>query len=348
LSTMTDEFTVARDGKNLVHVAIVDGRFAIGKVGDQTTVQPKSLEAANVSPPPMVDATRDASDDPERRAAEWMRSQSPPLTFVIQSTTDRNKQWYFAPESTEPLPSEPFHVYQLFLTKDYTSKFKDATAEDVAPHIKGLRQLEAFRVSSDEMTSLGVGKLLAIPELHLMKQFEVSGSQFDDQLFVSLSKLPDLTKVHFSFVPGMKGNGISRLAACVNMTSVAWTVATPSVESMEELTKLPNLSVLEINSIKCSEAHAMAIAKLKLRQLFLYESGLDDVMVKHLATLTELESLNISVGQITDAGLSELRVLKKLKSIDVRRTLITAEGVAEFKKAVPDCQVMTDLSQPDA
>lgn len=352
LSTATDEFTVEKDGKNVVHVAIVNGRFEIGKAGDQPTLELKSPEVANASPPQMADATTDvsidASDDPDRRAAQWMRSLNPPLSFRLVSTRDRNTQWEFLPESTGPITTEPFHVHGMFLTAAYTDKLKDATAEDVAAHINGIRHLETLRVSSDLMTTLGVGKLLEIPEFRGIAQVDVSGATMNDQMFAFLAKLPALEKANFANVPQMKGTGISSLAACPRLNAIGWTIATPTVESMEELSKLPHLAYLEINSIKCTESHVLAIAKLNLRNLYLYNSGLDDAMVKHLANLTELELLNISNGQITDAGLSELKGLKRLTYLDIRRTLITAEGIAEFKKALPECQVNTDLPQPDA
>jgi len=41
--------------------------------------------------------------------------------------------------------------------------------------------------------------------------------------------------------------------------------------------------------------------------------------------------------QITDAGLKELAKLQKLGYLDLYNTKVTKAGVAELKKALPDC-----------
>ncbi len=111
---------------------------------------------------------------------------------------------------------------------------------------------------------------------------------------------------------------------------------------MEELSKLPRLAHLEINSIDCTDAHIAAIVKLDLQNLWLFNSLLDDAKLKRLAAMSRLEYLNISVSQLTDEGLRELQILKSLKYLDVKQTRVTREGVAEFQKAVPGCQIFTD------
>ena len=46
--------------------------------------------------------------------------------------------------------------------------------------------------------------------------------------------------------------------------------------------------------------------------------------------------------EITDNGLEKLQTLKSLRSLYLSGTSVTAEGVAKFKQALPNCQVAHD------
>jgi hypothetical protein len=58
--------------------------------------------------------------------------------------------------------------------------------------------------------------------------------------------------------------------------------------------------------------------------------------------------LNLAHTAISDAGLGELRQLKRLDYLNVTGTRATPEGIAALKKVFPDCKVDSDHAVPAA
>jgi len=91
----------------------------------------------------------------------------------------------------------------------------------------------------------------------------------------------------------------------------------------------------------------------------------DDDM-PHLTELTKLETLHLSLTQVTDAGLKHLQALRNVTFVDLRSTQVTdaglenltgmtnlgtlylsdthvtQEGIKELGKALPNCQIIWD------
>ena len=57
------------------------------------------------------------------------------------------------------------------------------------------------------------------------------------------------------------------------------------------------------------------------------------------ADLGNVIELILADTQITDEGLKEMAKLQKLKMLRIRGTKVTKAGVAELKKALPNCQI---------
>jgi hypothetical protein len=55
--------------------------------------------------------------------------------------------------------------------------------------------------------------------------------------------------------------------------------------------------------------------------------------------LAKVTRLDFNDTQITDVGLKELAKLQKLESLSVIGTKVTKAGVAELKKALPNCEI---------
>ncbi len=363
--TATDEFTVSKDGKNIIHVSLADGRIKIDDGSTPTTQANKLGQAkinaekdvnrlpsdnamavarpieSNTNPSSSVSSTSvSGSNLPDVRAAEWLRTQDLRFYFRLQSRLDQNKRWEYLSNSTQPLPSEPYLVEQINLFPPFTDKHQDASAEQIALHIKDIRELVSLNIFCDFMSTDGFRKVLELPEFLGVTTLEMAGAELSDEIFDSIANLPNLARVSFAKTPRLNGEGISKLKAIRTVTGVSWTMATPSAKSLEELSQLPRLDALYLNTIEFSEEHLAALTKLKIRMLHLLNAGVDDVVAKRLATMTQLEYLDINFGKITDEGLQALQSLKSLKTIDLRSNLVTAEGMAAFKKALPKCEIV--------
>jgi hypothetical protein len=65
-----------------------------------------------------------------------------------------------------------------------------------------------------------------------------------------------------------------------------------------------------------------------------------DAGLKDLKELKNLTGLSLQYCKVTDAGLKELAEIKTLKSLSLRGNKgVTAAGVEELKKALPDCKI---------
>ncbi len=339
LSTLTDEFQVTKNGKNMIHVAIVEGKLTI----DQNTGSSPTASANLATAIPKATTARsNNADDVDRKAVIWMRSLQTPINCRLMSLQDANRQWEYLTDSTFSIPEEPFKIHGIYLHQNYVDSLGENAADDLAPHIRGMRNLYALRIAGDSLTNRGLEKLLQIPEFRNIAELEIASPLIDDQIIPSLTQFKKLTRLQLANVPKMTGKGIGALRVCTNLASVGWTLATPSVESFEELSEIPSLIALEINSIRGTEGHAIAVSRLNLTGLLFYGSGQDDQMISHFARLTGLTYLNLSVGELTDQGLAALEGLKALNTLDVRNTQVTSEGVARFQQAVPMCQIVTE------
>jgi hypothetical protein len=52
-----------------------------------------------------------------------------------------------------------------------------------------------------------------------------------------------------------------------------------------------------------------------------------------------LEELDICTAQVDDANLDDIKRMNGLKRLDIRRTRITDDGIAELRKALPNCEI---------
>ena len=58
--------------------------------------------------------------------------------------------------------------------------------------------------------------------------------------------------------------------------------------------------------------------------------------------LEELEVLELQGTRITDAGLQHLAGVPSLKKLLLGRTKVSAQGVAELRRALPNCEISAD------
>lgn len=71
--------------------------------------------------------------------------------------------------------------------------------------------------------------------------------------------------------------------------------------------------------------------------------AIDDVDLDHLEKAAGVTHLDLSGTRVGDGGLGRLRTLNKsLKVLNVRKTAVTAKGLADFRREVPGCKVEAD------
>ncbi len=115
-----------------------------------------------------------------------------------------------------------------------------------------------------------------------------------------------------------------------------------TAEGIEDLQQLPALEYLNLSLVPCTSQHVAALARLKINQLIVASTGIDDSMAARLAPMENLTSLSLPRNPLTDKGLAEFKKLKRLKNLDVSVTEVTATGVADLQKALPDCKIQRE------
>lgn len=66
--------------------------------------------------------------------------------------------------------------------------------------------------------------------------------------------------------------------------------------------------------------------------IFLFQCGVTDREMEYFRFFTEIESINVGCGLVTDAGLSNIAHLHKLNSLDIQQTGITDTGLVHVKE----------------
>ena len=66
------------------------------------------------------------------------------------------------------------------------------------------------------------------------------------------------------------------------------------------------------------------------------------ILIVRRCALKQLKRLSLVGSGLTDAGIKHLAGLTNLESLDLRRTKASAAGIAELQKALPGCQIVWD------
>jgi len=180
-----------------------------------------------------------------------------------------------------------------------------------------------------------------------------------ESLLTLVAGLPDVTQLGIQN-PKMTDAGMVLVAKMSKLTVLNVASSAVGDRGMEAITALTHLQYLGLKGTKITNAAIPSIARLTaLVNLNIADTQITDAGVAPLATLVHLESvsfandtitdaalpllarspslagLNLSGTKITDAGLASLKPLGRLTKLNVTKTSVTANGVAEAKKYLP-------------
>jgi hypothetical protein len=114
---------------------------------------------------------------------------------------------------------------------------------------------------------------------------------------------------------------------------------------VEYILPLTKLTVLGLNGTSITNAGLVRLKELpNLVELSLAysEDRITNDRLAPLESFTRLKRLELHWTDVGDAGLLHLYGLKNLQQIDLRRTKVTAAGIAALQKALPDCKIDWD------
>jgi Leucine-rich repeat (LRR) protein len=219
------------------------------------------------------------------------------------------------------------------------------------------------------------GALRAAGSFPRLKRLLLHRGQATDEGLVSLVGLADLEAVHVWDAIKVTDIGISHLAGLPKLQKVHISNGLIGDGSLAVFAKMPSIQELSLQGNNFSDAGLKHLAgMIQLRSLWVGMSKLPitDAGVRHLAGLTALEQLDLQSSRLTAAGVAALKDLtqlrslyldgpadgdtiddasvesllgmKKLRSLQLGNTQLTAEGVHRLL-ALPDLRDLS-LSSP--
>jgi serine/threonine protein kinase len=222
-------------------------------------------------------------------------------------------------------------------------KLQGAGVSDTSlDHLRGLSNLHRLDLVSTRVTDAGLARVAELPNLdHLI----LINCAITDSGLVNLNKIRNLLNLELGFTRVTEA-GMERLASLPNLTGLLGLENSRVTDTwLAHLTPLSGLKALRLGNNPIGDA---GLASLKafpnLEYLDLSHTKVGDAGLAYLASLSKLGKLSLIGLAVSDAGLPYLQGLSALQELDLTKTKVTAKGVADLRKALPRCQV---LSKPD-
>jgi len=236
-----------------------------------------------------------------------------PLHFVRDAVAALEKM-----ETVEITRDDRGKVVKLNTFNSGMAKFSDA---DLA-HVKVLRNLEELYLFKSQITGAG---LAHIKDLKTLKVLDLSWTETTD---AGLAHLKDLTN-------------LEDLRLQNSAITDAGLVHLKGLTSLKQI-RLHNSSYDRPWRNKITDAGLAHLAGLNLKatRFGLPKEVATDLGLKHyLAAIEPSSTLRLNGWPITDASIVHLKKLTHLKGLSLRGTEISATGIAELQKALPDCEI---------
>ncbi|WP_417395529.1 hypothetical protein [Gimesia chilikensis] len=131
--------------------------------------------------------------------------------------------------------------------------------------------------------------------------------------------------------------GLSKLASlyCLEKLDLGRTKITGTGFANVKFSSLKKLSLDKCDMLTV-EGFKQIVKYQNLEKLNLIESNIDNQFLQEIAKLDKLLTLWIDDTKVTNAGLSYLNGMTQLKSLSIRGTTITREGMLQLWKHLPD------------
>ncbi|CAN5578051.1 hypothetical protein BH11PLA2_BH11PLA2_49370 [soil metagenome] len=108
-----------------------------------------------------------------------------------------------------------------------------------------------------------------------------------------------------------------------------------------------NAEILAIREIDTVNAHdGRRINGATLQSTPVMRSAIRNTALVWLKAFPELQVLDLSNSDVTDAAIKDITKLKQLKTIDVTNSRMTQHGIDDLKKALPGCEVLFKKATP--
>jgi len=253
------------------------------------------------------------------------------------------------------------HLQKLPHLQDLCIRRTPLTDEH-AKVIGSLRELRCLRLEDTRITSTGLRSVAALSRLqHLNFSFNdtsddglrelatlrelqvlyVGGTKITDAGLRHIGALEHLRRLHV-WGSCVTDKGLQELVGLKDLTELNLGQSKVSGPGLKHIGEMKSLASLTLSATPMSSSHFTHLRSLsRLRELHLaYAESVNDEGLEALASLPQMEELDLSNTAVTDVGLRKLAPSTSLRSITVRETKVTPAGITRFRRHNERCTVV--------
>ena len=170
--------------------------------------------------------------------------------------------------------------------------------------------------------------LVLLTELPKLKDISLDGHDITDKGLEYVAQVPKLRGLSLTNT-NVTADGLARLHSADGLVSLTLHGSTVNDDTIRQLNKLPNLQYLQLVRTTVTSAGVKHLGDLsQLRGLdLLVAASVDNDGLRHLANLTNLETLQLLDTSVSDDGLVHLRGLTHLRALVLSGTNVSDSGI---------------------
>jgi len=215
--------------------------------------------------------------------------------------------------------------------------FDDSDIDDKT--LKSLTVLPNLRWLSLRDTDVSEIGLAFLTRMKSLRHLFLDGIQVTSGTLFNLANCVLLESLSVQRVP-LGANGAKLLARLTGLRELWLTQSGASDEDVELLGGLTSLHVLGLAYNNITDASTAIVSSLPhLSQLSLAGTQVTDAGADRLTKCASIRTLDLSKTLITDVGLRYLTRIDTLKLLLVADCALTGSAIAEFRSALPKCDV---------
>ncbi len=187
-----------------------------------------------------------------------------------------------------------------------------------------------------------------ISHLHNIDYLNLTGDEVDDGIIDCLNQLPVLTKLYIGSTQ-ITEKGILSLKRLKNLSDLSLSGLPSASKVINELKNSSVIRMLLLDRCGVTEEDAKTIATMKnIVELDLKENkAFDDKAFKELASLKNLERLDISDTSVTTASIDVLKTFHRLNRLGIRINQWTQADIMRAHKANPTIELPLTIKAKD-
>lgn len=198
--------------------------------------------------------------------------------------------------------------------------------------IAKLRNLECLNLDRTEVDDSDIAHLNSLPSL---RSLSVTGAPITDTGVKSICKLDQLESLRLRGTLVTNGS-ISHVVKLSKLLSLDISYTDIDADTCSKLGACQQLESLDLSGTRANDSTVASICELqKLKELSLEGLKISDVSIKAVSKMSSVEYLSVASTSITSTGVSYLRDLRGLKSVDLSECVGISDAEVDVITQLP-------------